>query len=468
MMLLRRMKQYFFRRGKRTNYRMSGFTLIEAAVFLFIFSLITVTFYEAWSVGTRNIMNAKYRLGATAIANQQMEIIRSLIFDDIGTTGGIPNGTLAQDQSITASNTVYQVHTVVQYVDDATDGTLAAHTDIAPNDYKQVTVTVSWGGASSSEQVSMVSVFSLDGVESVAAGTGVLSINILNNAGVGVSNASVHIVNTAVSPQVNMTASTDTNGNLMFPGAPASVSGYQLSVSKNGYYPNMTYSPYPTSAFNPVNTHTSVVAGGLTAATIVSDEHSDIDFRTQDPFGTDISNVDFSVSGGLVIGTDPATGASVYDFSYSGSTDGSGQHTFSDRSSGVYDVTLSSGETGYKYLRLNPEEITFGTINLAPGETKSVTMVLADKTLNSALIVVNDASSNEPIQGASVRIWNAALSYDVTVTADVYGQAYFPTSNTPLLAGTYDIEVTASGFATATSTVTIGSGLQTKTMNLSL
>ena len=111
--------------------RISGFTLIEAMVVLFVVSLITLTFYETWNLGTKHIANAKYRLGATALANQQMEIIRSLIFDDIGTISGIPSGTLAQDQTLHVNNTVYDVHTVVQFVDDPTDGTLSSGTDLA-------------------------------------------------------------------------------------------------------------------------------------------------------------------------------------------------------------------------------------------------------------------------------------------------------------------------------------------------
>lgn len=448
--------------------RVSGFTLIEAAVFLFIFSIISLTFYQAWSLGTRHIMNSKYRLGATAIAAQQMEIIRSLIFDDIGTTSGIPTGTLAQNQTITANSNTYQVHTVVQFVDDATDGTAGAGTDMAPNDYKKVTLTVSWGGASVSEQVGMTSIFSLDGVESVAAGTGILSVNILNGAGIGVANASVHIVNTAVAPAINLTANTDANGNLTFPGAPASVQGYRISVSKSGYYPNMTYSPYPVSIFNPVNTHASIVAGSLTAATIVTDERSDIELRSRDPFDADIPNIDFSISGGLVIGTNPDTSVPVYDFTQIGVTNGSGELTLPDRSAGVYALTLDPSESGYEYLRLDPAESVFGAINLAPGITETVKLVLADRALSSALIAIKNSADNSPITGASVRLFNVALGYDTTISADTYGQAYFPTSNVPLAAGTYDVEVSASGFTTATNTVVItGAALIKKTITLS-
>jgi len=442
--------------------------LIEAMVVLFVVSLITLTFYETWNLGTKHIANAKYRLGATALANQQMEIIRSLILDDIGTVSGIPSGTLAQDQTLHVNNTVYDVHTVVQFVDDPTDGTLSSGTDLAPNDYKKVTITVSWGDASDSETVDTTSIFSLDGVESVAAGTGILSVNVLNNAGVGVANASVHITNTSVTPNINVTAATDTNGNLMFPGAPASVQGYHITVSKGGYYGNMTYSPYPTSVFKPTNVHASVVAGSLTAATLVADRTSKLKIQTEDPFGASVPDIDFTISGGLVIGVDAGTSAPVYDFTQTTSTDSSGEKEFSDRSSGGYTLTLDpSAVAQYEFLRLDPEETVQNSINLIAGDSKTVKYILARKNFQSALIMVKSSSSGTPIAGASVRLHNTSLGFDVTLATDTYGQAYFPTTATPLVSGTYDIDVSASGFTSTTDTISIvGSNIEKKTISL--
>lgn len=445
---------------------MSGFTLIEALLFLFLFSVITMAFYQTWVAATNHIVNVKNRLGAVAVANQQMEIIRSIIFDDIGTTTGIPVGTLVENQTLLVNNAEYTVHTLVQFVDDAADGTLGLG-DIAPNDYKKVTITVSWGAASVNEQVVTTSLFSLDGVESVAAGTGILSVNVLDTAGVGISGATVNISNSGVSPTVNITASTDTNGNLSFPGAPTSVQGYHITVSKSGYYSNTTYPPYPTSAFNPVNIHATVVAGSLTAETLVIDEYSSIEFATENPFGEAVADIDFDITGGLVIGTSPSDGSSVYEYTDTLSTDGSGEETIDDRTTGEYTVTLDAGETTHKYIRLEPEEATFGTINLLPDTNKSVKMILADKSFSSALITVVNQTDSAPVAGASVKLTNTTLSYDVTVTTDTYGQAFFPDVNTPLVAGDYDVEISATGFDTETGTVNVaGDKLEEDTFQL--
>lgn len=446
----------------------SGFTFIEAMIVLFVVSVITLTFYETWSAGSKQIANAKYRLGASAIATQQMEIIRSLIFDDIGTTSGIPTGTLVQDQTLSANNTIYDVHTVVQFVDDPTDGTLIAGTDLAPNDYKKVTVTVSWGTGGVGESVDMTSIFSLDGVESVAAGTGILSVNVLSAAGIGVANASVHITNTSVTPNINITATTDSNGNLMFPGAPASVLGYHISVSKGGYYGNMTYDPYPTSVFNPTNVHASVVAGSLSAATLVADQTVTLKIQSEDPFGDALANIDFTLTGGLAIGVDATTSVPVYDFTQTVATDSSGEKTFTDRSSGTYTMTLDPSETAqYEFLRLDPEETSQNAIHITPGDSKTVKYVLAEKSFSSALITVTSTTGGTPIPGASVRLHSTLLGFDVTLATDTYGQAYFPVSSTALVAGTYDIDVSASGYTSNTDTIAVtGTALVRKSISL--
>ena len=456
---------------QNTKYKIQntkkGFTFIEALAFLFIFSIITLTFYETWSLGTKQIINSKNRLGATALASQQMETIRGLPFDSIGTTTGIPSGSIVQSQSVPVNTTTYTLHTLVQFVDDAIDGTLALGTDVAPNDYKKVTVTVSWGGGSSSEQVKAVSLFSLDGVESVAAGTGILSVNVLNDAGVGVSGATVHIVNSSVAPAVDMTFATDANGNGTFPGAKASVQGYEITVRKTGYYGNQTYPPYPTSTFNPTSIHTSVVAGSLTTATLVSDQKSTIAIRTKDPYGADVPNLNFAIFGGLAIGTDPSDGSIKYDYTQSTSTDGSGEKDLNDRSSGVYALSLDASETGYEFVRLSPEESVFGTINVLPNVTKQVDMILADKAFSSGLITVTNSADSAPVAGASVRIEHAGFGYSETVVTDTYGKAYFPAANTPLAAGAYDVEITATGFSVKTGSIVIpGGALEKKSFSL--
>ena len=65
---------------------------------------------------------AKSKAGATAMAESQMEYLRGLSYDSLGTAGGIPSGAIAQVATTTVSGSTYVVHTFVQYVDDPAEG----------------------------------------------------------------------------------------------------------------------------------------------------------------------------------------------------------------------------------------------------------------------------------------------------------------------------------------------------------
>lgn len=447
--------------SKFTGKRLRGFNLIESLVFLFLFSVISVVFLQTYAVGTRLIIESKNRLGATSLANQKIEIIRSIAYASIGTTTGIPAGDLAEDEVVSVNTTQYHVHTFVQYVDDSFDGTAALGTDAIPTDYKRVRVTVSWGNRGSDQQVIIFGNFSPKGVET-AGGGGVLSLNVLDSGGNGVSGATVHIVNVASS--IDITGLTDATGNLTLPGAPAGVEKYSVTVSKGSYYGATTYASYPTSAYNPVDVHGSVVAGVLNQKTIVMDQSSDITFSTKDPFGTDIPNIGYTITGGRILGTDPITTDPVFGFSDTGTTNGSGQVAYPDESYGQYTASISGAN--YELYKITPESVASNSFSALAGVATPVTAVLLDKNIGSLKVIVNDQSSGNPLLGASVHVSNGTLPYDATVVTDQYGVAYFPTALPALLAGTYDVEVSMAGYSDETNSVTISGTLHTEIITL--
>lgn len=448
--------------------RFPGFTLIEALVFLFIFTVITLVFFQTFAYGTALIQQSKNRLGAIALANQKMEIVRSLDYDNIGTVSGVPAGDIPQDETVQVNNSQYHVHTFIQYVDNSFDGTLGGSpNDVVPNDYKRVRVEVAWGGETDAEKIALFSTFAPPGVEQ-SVGGGILSINILDAQGNGVSGASVRITNSTVAPTVDVTTTTDATGNLFLVGAPASSQKYQVTFSKAGYFGSATYDPYPTSAFNPVDVHASVINATVNQASFVMDQSATLQLKTVDGFDVDVPDIDFSIDGGRQLGTNPTTLAAVYDFSDTSSTDSSGDKEYANRSYGGYTWTLDAGETGYEFIRLSPE-VTSGAnaISLSPGTTQAVKMILADKAVNSVLVTVTSGVDGTPIAGASVRLKNDPLVYDETVTTSQFGKAYFPTSVTPGLApATYDLEISATGYTSETDTVAVTAGLETVAITL--
>lgn len=453
---------YHLYRSRIENQRLvGGFTLIESLVFLFLFAIISMAFFETYAASTRLIIDSKNRLGATALANQKMEIIRSVDYDAIGTTTGIPAGDLLEDETISVNTTRYEVHTFVQYVDDSFDGTVAT-TDTIPTDYKRVRITVSWGDLSPDRSVVLFGNFSPNGIES-SGGGGVLSINVLDGSGSGVSGATVNIVNAAAG--IAVAAVTDATGNITLPGAPAGIEAYVLTVSKGGYFGATTYPAYPTSAFNPVDVHASVAADVLNQKTIVMDQLSDIVITTEDPFGTVIPNIGYTLAGGRVLGTEPVSGATVYEFSDTATTDASGEADYADESYGRYMLTVPA-TANHQFLTLSPEETTLGEFVATAGVTTNVTAVLVDKTIGSVLVTVKNGTDSSLLSGASVQLSNATLSYDTTVVTDQYGQAYFPTALPELAPETYDMSVSLAGFTTETDTVDVNGELKTVTIEL--
>lgn len=454
-----------------------GFTLIEALTMLFIFSIITTTFYAVFSTGMQQILESKNRLSAIAVANEKMEIVRNLDYDAVGTkklngdgsySYGIPAGDIVEDESITVNTRTFLVHSFVQYIDDAYDGKATGTTplDVIPNDYKRIKIEVSWGTGGSSHMVALVSTFVPKGVE-ISSGGGTLSINVIDNAGLGVSGATVHIINTSVAPPIDITTNTDSTGNLILPGAAASSQSYQIQVSKNAYYGVTTYAPYPDTAYNPTDIHASVVEAAFNQKTIVMDKSSAIAVSTKDVFGVNLPSIAFHLLGGRKLGDTPIPVIPVYSLDQDFNSGADAKVTTVDQSSGIY--TLKLGDTSrYQLLRLNPLDAQQNTFSVVDGLEKNVEATIIDKQIAGALVVVKEVLSgvDVPIQNASVHLSNVPAVYDATVMTDQYGQAYFPTTLPALVAGTYDYTVTMAGYADQSGTIVITNQLNTETVTL--
>lgn len=451
-----------------------GATLIEALVLLAIFAIITVAFSQAWAVGTRMIFEVRNRLGAASVAAEKMEIIRNLDYIAIGTKSsngsggwnyGIPAGEILQDETVVSNNRSYQVHTFIQYIDDPLDGVAGGSpSDLVPNDYKKVFITVTWGVASATQKVELSSIFVPQGVEQ-SAGGGVLSINTLNLAGNGIPGATIHIVNTQTNPPINITTTTDATGNLILPAAPASQQSYAISVSEAGYFPVTTYPAPPVGGFVPVDTNVSVVAGLFNQSTMVTDRVVNLTLKTKDVFGTDIPNVSLQIVGGKQIGTSPPKYAFDHQSAEAVSSGAGASYALTNESPGVYTVTPAA-PAQYLFFPPNPTTPLEASLVLNPGQTSTTTLTFLNTTLGSVLLTVNKSADGTPLAGASVHLTNAVSGYDATVATDAFGRAYFPVSAPALPAGTYAVSISASGFVTKNDTIPVAGSLVQQTASL--
>jgi len=441
----------------KNNGNRRGATLIEALVLLFVFSVATLSFYSVFSLGIRYITQSKDRTIAISLANEKMELLRNLSYDNVAIVGGIPNGSIDPDETVTVGDKSFHITTDIKYYDDSDDGTLAGSpTDAVPNDYKIAVINVAWGGESDNEKISLSTRFVPPGIES-SAGGGALSLNAIDFSGMPVANVAVHLVNNNISPAVNYNTSTDANGNLLLQGVPADTGqNYEITLSKSNYETVKTYPPTGVG-FVPKDVHMSVIEGILNNETLEMNLLSDLNLKSVDPFGTAIADASFDLVGGRRL--DDGSSTAVYSYNSSETTDNDGEFSFSDESPGEYEVTITGDtDTDYEFWKLNPGvDENNKKVNVAPGTTVDADMILIDKTLDAVFVTVTDTDTGDFIENAHINLKNETLGYDVTLDTDKYGVAYFPaTLDTPLQNGAeYQMKITADNYDSATDTVIV-------------
>ena len=248
--------------------RYRGLTLVDVIVGSALAVIIFMGLFGLLRASLQISGLSKIKATATAVASSQIEYIRSLPYDDMGTQGGIPPGAIAQYASSTNGGLIFDVRTYIEYADDAADGLGAADTNGIAADYKHLKVTVSYTVGGITRTVTLVSNAAPKGIESIDGG-GTLQVNVVNAVGAPVAGASVHIQNTDTSPTVDFTTFSDAYGIVYLPGAPTSTE-YHIGVSKTGYSSASTYARDVTNE-NPTPGFLTVVEGSTTSSTFAID-----------------------------------------------------------------------------------------------------------------------------------------------------------------------------------------------------
>ncbi len=244
----------------------NGVSLIEVLVSLGIIMILIVGIYSLIIFSLKINNDNKAYVVAMEIANQKMEEIRNLPYDDVGTVGGSPPGIVPQNLVINR-NGEFNVYTAIMFNDDPYDGTSASGTDTIINDYKIVTITVSWLG--SFGKTKKVVVFSkvIPNTEETLEGYGLLKLIIVDSNGSPVQAATIQIKNS--SPFLDATYFSAADGTLNLPLLP-DIEGYEVTVSKSGFSTDKTYTRDATNP-NPSKPHLSIFQGAKTEESFAID-----------------------------------------------------------------------------------------------------------------------------------------------------------------------------------------------------
>jgi type II secretory pathway pseudopilin PulG len=255
----------------------SGMTLVEvvfaSALMLIVFGAI----FTSFEITTKLIGSSKAHAGALALANQKLEYIRSLQYDDVGTVSGIPNGLIPQTSTVNLNGVAYTERVLIEYVDDPKDGTDTSDENAIVADYKRVKVEYSWVDKGVTKNVSLITNIVPKGIETTAGG-GTLIINVFDANVQPVSGASVRIYNNSGSSTIDITRNTNTQGVAMISGAPA-LANYEITVTDTGYSTDQTYAASSTNP-NPVTQHVAVLETEVSTMNFQIDELSQLTVRT--------------------------------------------------------------------------------------------------------------------------------------------------------------------------------------------
>jgi len=313
-------QQFFVKNNNR------GFSLVEVIVASALLVVVFAGIAGAFKTILELTFYNKTKLSALALVNEELELVRNMSYNNIGTVSGIPSGNIPQTETISLNGTDYTRRVLVQYVDAPEDGIGSADTNGIVTDYKKAKVEVSWTTRGTTRKVSAVSSFVPKGMETTVGG-GTFIVNVLDSAGLPLANANVHIENNVLVPAISIDTFSNIDGQVVFPGSPAG-SSYEVVVSKTGYSTDKSYDA-DSSNPNPNPGHFSVIEGETTVATFQIDLLSSKTVNTfeqikaaewVDLFNdtSKISNYSSTtVSSGQLTLLDPGTGYEADGFAYS-------------------------------------------------------------------------------------------------------------------------------------------------------
>lgn len=372
----------------------TGYTLVETLIAVAIFVGVSVGIYGGFSkiIALMNIIRNKEVV--TNLINEQFEIARNLPYSDVGTIGGIPAGVIPQNQTIVRDNRSYSVDTVIRNIDDPFDGTLGGATnDLSPADMKLIEVTVSCPVCQNFTPTSFTTKIAPKNLETSST-NGALVIRVFDSSGLPVSLASVNVVNSSVTPNININDKTDVSGVLTIVDAPPSVGGYKITITKSGYFSDRTYPVGDVDNPNPSKPDVTVVLQQVTQVSFTIDKTSTINVSTLNNQCVASSGFNFTFSGEKVIGTNP----DVLKYSKSITSDGSGLINLNNIEWDTYNIFGT--DSTRDIIGTNP----LLSLGVQPDSTQDLQIITATKNGRRLLIVVRDQSTGLPITDADVSV----------------------------------------------------------------
>jgi len=361
--------------------RQEGFTLLEVLIGLGILAVVSTAIYFSYANVIEIVQASQYNSASLTIIESQVELVRNMRYEDVGTVGGVPAGKIPQTQQVTLDGVPYTLESYVRNIDDPFDGTLGGTpNDTAPADYKLVQFQVTCPTCTRYRVVSMTTYVAPKNLES-SSENGNLFIQVLDAFGQPVQGATVHVTNSGVTPAIDLTDVTGANGMLQLVDTATSSAEYHITVAKSGYSSDQTYPP--GNPANPVQPDATVATQQLTITTLAIDRVSTVNVAARDAFCAPAPGMDLLMTGTKLIGTLP----DVPKYSQAHTTGANGILNLAAVEWDTY--TLKPTDTAWDVAGVLATSSLVRTID--PNTTHTIAWQVASRSGNGLLISVVDA-----------------------------------------------------------------------------
>ena len=381
-----------------------GYSLVELLVGASVFIIIAISIYGAYVTIFNITYSSRAKLDAVDLANEQLEIVRNLPYADVGIAGGIPSGKLTHNQTISRGQSSFDVTITIRNVDDPFDGTLGGTpNDTSPADFKMVEVEINCPLCKNFVPTIVTTRVAPKNLET-ASTNGALFIKVFDGNGNPIADANVHVVNNQASPTIVIDDVTNVAGMLQIVDAPPGVNAYDITVTKNGYSTDKTYTASGGNP-NPVKFPATVALQQVTQLSFAIDRLSSFAVNSVTQTCSAVSDLNFNVKGAKLIGT-----PNILKYEENKVTDSSGSLNIANLEWDSYTMTLI--DPNYELIGTSPTS----PINLVPNSNQSLQLVVATKNPKTLLVTVKDSATSLPLSGVDVTISKSGFSSVVNTT----------------------------------------------------
>jgi prepilin-type N-terminal cleavage/methylation domain-containing protein len=433
-----------------------GFTLVEILVGTAVFVILAMSVYQAFTTTMNVVRLSRVKITATALANEQIEIIRNLPYTDVGIVNGIPLGKIPATQNLERDGKDFGVQTIIRNIDDPFDGTIGGTpNDTSPADYKLVEIEITCDTCRNFSPLSITTYVAPKALES-ASDNGALFVKVFDASGQPIPLANIHIENNQTNPLLDINEVTDNNGLLQIVDAPPSTQSYNITVSKDGYSTEQTLPVGMPENPSPIKPHSTVLVQQLTEISFMIDKVSTLNIQSVNHLCEAVPHIPFSLQGQKLIGSEP----DILKYENDLETNEAGLLNISDLEWDTY--TLSFTAENFQLLNITPTT----TLDISPDMTQEVKIIAIPKSTKDLFLTVTDSVTSLPIAGASVELTAVDFS-DIKITSEVTDcSSGGITLFSDLTENNYNIKITKDGYAEYIDTVETANPWQEITINL--